>query len=478
MNSADTRTVTTHCGPISAVQFGFWFLAFMLLESFVNSAIAAQLGAPAVNAAYCIGLFCTATGLLSFGLVHRQHASWCTKAFPIVVAVCLATSLGVMLARQIILLAALSCTALLTCGFVGGWAHTKIAHAYGETSRCGRVIGASTGLAVCVQFVVQNFTQGAAPQIACILVSLVALTALDVLAEHTSSPQTMATPTPVRAWPQDPHDKRRHGIYLVIAAAVLTVIFTLNDAVVVDLDASGSLELFSGVRLFYALGLVVAGCLFDLGPRFSFTFTTVAVQLLAVLIPYFLGAPEWYTLNMSLFYFYGGFYVVFVTAEFVAFSSQTSNSALWAGLGRTTRSYVTAASVIPVAALYTAFGVVALVALGVALNMILIMVCVADVLLLARYRLPGLQSSMTEGASRDFDSNDIERFAQDMGLTPREHEILVLLVTTEDENQKIANDLDISRRTLQRHIARIYEKAAVESRIGLYRAVSAYAAAR
>ena len=63
-------------------------------------------------------------------------------------------------------------------------------------------------------------------------------------------------------------------------------------------------------------------------------------------------------------------------------------------------------------------------------------------------------------------------------LTDREREVLSLMVTTEDENQKMANDLDISRRTLQRHIAHVYEKAGVQSRIGLYKVVVAYAAAQ
>lgn len=178
-------------------------------------------------------------------------------------------------------------------------------------------------------------------------------------------------------------------------------------------------------------------------------------------------------------HFYGGFYVIFITAEFIAFSNQMSHNALWAGLGRTTRSYAASLSVIPVSVLYASAGVVSLVAAGVALNMALLAVCVADALLLARYRLPELQPSedeAPEGTVFDFGIQDIEEFAQSMGLTDREREVLALMVTTEDENQKMANDLGISRRTLQRHIAQVYEKTGVQSRIGLYKALVAYAA--
>ena len=466
---------------VPAVQFGLWFFAFMLLESFVNSRIATDLGAQAVNAAYSIGIFCTGTGLLAFGLVHAYRAAWCKRAVPVAAAICSAATCGVALSHHMAFLAACSCLALLACGFVGGRAHHAIACAFGESSWCGRMIGAVTGSVVCVQFVVQNITQGPVPALLCIIGSVVALAVVDARATNPATPPHMDAAAQARTWPHDSADKRRHGIYLVVAAAILTIIFTLNDSIVVALDASGNLELFSGVRLFYALGLVVAGLLYDLEPRFSFTFSTVAVQILAVLVPYFLWAPAWYNLNMALFYFYGGFYVMFITAEFVSFSSQMHRDALWAGLGRMTRCYAAAATVIPISLLYAAFGVVSLVVAGVAFNMALLAICVADATLLARYRLPELQASETEASNSaivDFDEHDVEQFAQSIGLTSRELEVLCLMVTTEDENQKMADDLGISRRTLQRHIAQVYEKAGVQSRIGLYRAVAAHLANR
>ena len=465
---------------ISAAQFGLWFFAFMLLESFVNSSVAAVLGAQTVNVAYSVGIFCTGTGLLAFGLAHAKGGFQRKRAVPLMAVACSAATLGLALSQHATPLALSGCLALLTCGFIGGRVHYAVALEFGESAVCGRMLGVVTGAVVCIQFLVQNLFQGPVPAIACILVSLVVLAVLDIRDTNSGSESTQAKPQAgMREWPQDSAGKRRHGIYLVCAAAILTVIFTLNDSIVVSLDATGNLELFSGVRLFYALGLVVAGCLYDLGPRFSFTFTTVAVQILAVLVPYFLWAPEWYNLNMALFYFYGGFYVMFITAEFVSFSSQMTSNALWAGLGRMARCYAAAATVIPISLLYAAYGVVALVATGVALNMALLAVCVADAALLAIYRLPELKTGADEIPSRaivDFDEQDIMQFAQSIGLTEREREVLVLMVTTEDENQKMADSLCISRRTLQRHIAQVYEKAGVQSRIGLYRSVAAYVA--
>lgn len=60
-------------------------------------------------------------------------------------------------------------------------------------------------------------------------------------------------------------------------------------------------------------------------------------------------------------------------------------------------------------------------------------------------------------------------FAEQYDMTPRESEVFEKLIGTEDGVQKIANELYISRRCLQRHIASIYEKTGTKSRIGLLR---------
>ena len=52
-------------------------------------------------------------------------------------------------------------------------------------------------------------------------------------------------------------------------------------------------------------------------------------------------------------------------------------------------------------------------------------------------------------------------------LTPRETEVFGLLVSSEDSIQVIAENLCVSRRTLERYISAIYEKTGVKSRVGL-----------
>ena len=57
--------------------------------------------------------------------------------------------------------------------------------------------------------------------------------------------------------------------------------------------------------------------------------------------------------------------------------------------------------------------------------------------------------------------------AERFSFTERETETFFCLVSTEDSVQQIADDLCVSKRTLERHISSIYEKTGVKSRVAL-----------
>ena len=64
-------------------------------------------------------------------------------------------------------------------------------------------------------------------------------------------------------------------------------------------------------------------------------------------------------------------------------------------------------------------------------------------------------------------SERLEMISEKFSFTPREAEVFGLLVSTEDSLQTIADNLYISRRTLERYVSAIYEKTGAKTRIGL-----------
>ena len=72
-----------------------------------------------------------------------------------------------------------------------------------------------------------------------------------------------------------------------------------------------------------------------------------------------------------------------------------------------------------------------------------------------------------EAADKLSDGERLQKLAKQFSLTPREAEVFGLLVNTEDGLQTIADNLYVSRRTLERYVSAIYEKTGARSRIGL-----------
>lgn len=78
------------------------------------------------------------------------------------------------------------------------------------------------------------------------------------------------------------------------------------------------------------------------------------------------------------------------------------------------------------------------------------------------------ENACTKNALNVSEAEYLRFFSEHFGLTSREAEVFERLVTSEAGVQEIADELYISRRNLQRHIASVYEKTNTKSRIGLF----------
>ena len=86
-----------------------------------------------------------------------------------------------------------------------------------------------------------------------------------------------------------------------------------------------------------------------------------------------------------------------------------------------------------------------------------------------RIRELPVSSGTPKDIPTDLDPQEAFRLLSELFiLTPKETEVFDKLVNSEESIQEIADGLYLSRRTCQRHIAAIYEKAGVKSRMGLY----------
>ena len=438
-----------------AVQFGVYFFAFMLAETIVNDQAARFFAPQMVNVVYAVGIACTGLGCLSFALVQKLWRSAAARrawlvAVGMASVVCAA---GVVLLQSPGWLLAASFLMLLAFGHMGGAVHYAQSMAFADQGTVGRATGISAGAGVFLQYLVQRM----APNMAVPFLVSMGLSA-GLLVFFANRPLEQPT-APAGSRPET---NRRHAACLIVATALLTILFSLNDGVVVSMHASGQVALFGPVRLFYCLGLILAGFVADRKQRKLLPISTLLIQIFSILLPALLGNSLYHS-HLALLYFCGGFYVIFFTVSFLAFAPDTQDPALWAPMGRAVRSLTTAVVVAPIPLLFARFGT---------LGMTVVSCLLVAALLPVVWALPdgGRHRPLPGEPARKPSSREAHEaaFSEKYQLTPREREVFSRLISSEESIQQIAESLYISRRTCQRHITSIYEKIGVKSRVGLY----------
>lgn len=437
-----------------AVCFALCFLAFMLAEAAVNTRAAALLGPERVNVVYALGLVCTGLGFLSFALLRklirgergRKYAAFLAGALCVVSAILFLTT------DQAALFSLCAALCLLSCGHIGGCVYYNHAMTFFQCPYMGRVTGIGMGLAVLLQFLIQSVI----PLDVIFLISMIGSIFLVVfLMSRAPRDWVLDDPLPYSAENETP---RRTALILLSAVVLMSLVSGLIDGVITAFDSAGQFDIYHGVRLFYALGLALAGGAADLRQRRLLPLATACFILLSSVSTALLSTSAGYFAGVALMYVYSGFYVIFLTFLFCDFAPRTSRPELWAGLGRVARSFTVAAVVPSMPWLYDAWGS----------TMLTVSSCLLSVAVLL-VLLPWISRGLLEQPKASLSPEQaLERFCVSCRLTPRESEVLQKLLESDDSLQIIATDLAISVRMVQRYVTSIYEKTGAKSRTGLH----------
>lgn len=442
--------------------FALCFFAFMLTEAFINECCAVILGSGAVNPVYTFGLVCTGLGFLSFSLLRRLcKKEKSRKTAQIIIGVlCLGTAMVLLFADHPALFLTSSAAALLLTGHISGCVYYNTAMYFAASRYTGRLIGTGMGAAILLQFVVQNFM----PQSVAFIISILFSVAF-VMYFVITAPKDWILENPL-PYSSDAKKDFKKALLLIVAVVLMSLVAGMIDSVLTTFNAEKSYDIYGGVRLFYALGLILAGWIADIRERKYLPLSTVCTILLSSVCMFFLSDKVSYFAGTALTYLYSGFYVIFFTVMFLDFAPKSSRPELWAGMGRIVRSITVAATVLPALTVYDAVGNTVLAVVSCLLS-ILILPVLLPYLSNAAVSLKATEKLTSESPTLS-PQERMNLYAQHCSLTPRETEVLEKLLTTEDGVQEIADNLYISRRMLQRYIASIYEKTETKTRLGLF----------
>lgn len=427
-----------------------------MLESLVNSRAEFILGSQHVIQIYALGLLCTALGYFLFSLTIKkgQELRQFNILHIIIFGISLLSVITLLYVNKKVIYLFSAILSLLSFGFIGGQIHYVRSLLFRTEKRSGLTLGISAGTGILLQFIFQNLI----PFDAVIIIGVILCFSITFLipAEETSNESSVSESNFVPL-------KMKELILPIASTAIMTMILTTNDDLMVMKNAVGEVHLFSFTRLFYALGLVLAGEITDIKKQSWIPLACVSTMMLSVIACAFLSKPSTYNFNMSVMYFYSGFYVMYFTAVFMGMAAKTKNPALTAGLGRITRCVVTSIFTLLLYAVRIDFSITFLIILN----------CALSILLLVLFAATGkLYSAPSSSEAKKLDHSispeeTVSKMAEIYALTEREQDTLYYLLYTEDSVQDIADKMFISRRVLQRYISSIYEKTNVHSRIGL-----------
>ena len=437
-------------------QFGLYFFIFLLTESIIDEKAAAVCGVASVNYIYAIGLVFTALGYLLFSLLNRFSAR---ISIVISESIVILSLIGLTVVNSPFLLIAFSYLGLISLGYTGGCIHYLLSQIL-HKKNFALHLGLCSTLGIIAQFIVQNVHMS----INGILIFLIITTSILIVISINSY-------TTIDAPLDDSNVFYLSGISIslrtwiyIAAVAIMSVILGFQDSIIVTKNASGELQLFSYVRLFYAIGLLVAGLIANIKNRVYLPLASGCAMMLSVLaISFFENTNPSYNISMAIMYFYCGFYVMFMTIMFMELGFRKANQRFYAGFGRVVRSVVTSLVVL----FTTIFNnvdvtVYAILSCILSISLLLIM-ALSGILIPERTIIKEIPVKQTEETIDE----KLEKFFMQYSLTQKEQEAFVKLVTSEMGVQEIADEMAISRRVLQRHIASIYEKTGTKTRVGL-----------
>ena len=255
------------------------------------------------------------------------------------------------------------------------------------------------------------------------------------------------------------------GLLLILLVVLMTCIFSTLDNAVTLSHAAGAMDIGQWPRIFLAFSGLIAGFVFDINSRKVMSFIMYCVMLLSTICIAVFEFAGPFLIGLIIFYMSAGFFAVFFTTAFMEFARYTRIPELWAGLGRAVNNITAAAITGGSLALLSSGNSIA------AITIVLILfVTVSFVTALYTNKRKAFMDEMLASDIMTMDDHErLQVFSKEYSLTARETEVFGLLVNTEDTLQVIAENLYISRRTLERYISAIYEKTGVKSRIGLIR---------
>lgn len=343
----------------------------------------------------------------------------------------------------------------LFLGGLGGVTSYKVICILPDQKYLARCVGISYMIGIILQFINNNFVS--LPLLESIVLDIFMGILMFIL---TTIPNTLNHHLDVSKVKKE---RQICGGLLILLVFMMSCVFSTLDNAVTFLHATGEVNIEEFPRVLLALSGLLGGIIFDFKDRRFMSMIMYCVMLLSTICIVVLKYSESLLIGLLIFYMISGFFVVFFTASFMEIASYMKFPDLWAGLGRAVNNLAAVILSRSSLVLINSQGNLMVVVLVICL-FVIVTIIASTYSLQRKVLIEKLGESKIVLLSKE---EKLLKIKEQYTFTPREIEVFEYLTSTEDSVQDIANNMYISKRTLERYISSIYKKTGVKSRIGL-----------
>ena len=419
------------------ISFGLYMFMYMTLLTAINHEASGIVDAGAQLILYYVDMFCVTLGFILYSVYYDVLKR---RNFPIYIAiintVILLSSLIIKIESLFMVLAPI---VGLFLGFFGGFFYTYLALSLQDDGNAGMTTGIAISLAVFLQWLLQI----------CIGIPILYIFIIDVFVMI------------VFICFKDRYEIRESGyeispvkttdiLPILIVTGIIFLIFCFDNRMenILTMEQFKTINIYTWPRLFLIVSYLGFGYIHD---RFKGIYDQLCVliaALFSIISLILLSRGFHLNLAMVIFYLELGLTISYYNLIFWKLSLNKKHLSFWASMGRILDGGV---SIILVLFWKGGFD------LSVEIIIDIIVIILIVILITAENRNRAIEGN----------EPDLEEFVRRYDLTDREKDVFYELLKPEMGVEQMAEDLYISRRTLQRHISSIYEKCNVTNRVGL-----------
>ena len=451
------------------VFFSIYMFEYMVALTFIDQGKTDILDSVWQLVLHYLDLALAAGGFWAFALLRRAVRSE-TAWRRLLVILNLAYGLGMAalcLLPSAIAYSAAAMAVAFSLGVLGGMVYDRMSVALSQAFGVGKIMAIGASGAVVLQYLLQEHLE---LRFGLPVILVLGFSAALWLAVRRPWDRPEAACPPGGEAPLEAgRGLRRRLLILGLTVVALSVIGAFYDTQMMRLNVQSNYQAYNYYawpRLFIIAGYVLIGFLGDLKKQAYVPLATLCIAMFAVFNPILFGEQADYRINMCLYYICLSANVSYFNLMFWSIAPQTSQPALWAGMGRVISGL---AEVALTASHIGDLPLHWLIGIDIVMFVVLVIALAAGgYLLLGSHGAQPEHGADLAAAQALSPQERLQLYARRCSLTPRETEVLELLLTTDDDLQRIADSLYISRRMVQRYVTSIYEKTETKTRLGLF----------